>query len=175
MTIHQHAATPIGHTEEIEETEFFSCCNNGFEEIRMGLTYDGAVYLSWSETDYQLHSGVSPSILENLLFLPGSDRRLDNNVAKYIYLSPKRALEAKEAFEKIIAEINEVINGFKQYRKTGLQLMRPYIPGEDLSKVSVNPVDTPEEGGMIARNTSNYEDQWYVSKKFFEENYEAVE
>lgn len=61
------------------------------------------------------------------------------------------------------------------YRKRLLQPMRPYVPGEDLSKVSVNAEDTPEEGGMIAWNPDNPADQWYIAKKFFEDNYELAE
>lgn len=61
------------------------------------------------------------------------------------------------------------------YRKKLLQPMRPYVPGEDMSGISVNAEDTPEEGGMIAWNPDNPADQWYVAKKFFEDNYEAVE
>lgn len=56
---------------------------------------------------------------------------------------------------------------WKNYRKKALQPMRPYIPGEDLTGISVNKEDTPELGGMIARNPANYEDQWYVAKDFF--------
>jgi hypothetical protein len=52
--------------------------------------------------------------------------------------------------------------------------MRPYLVGEDLSGISVNKEDTPELGGMIAMNPKNPEDKWYVSKKFFEENYEET-
>jgi len=63
---------------------------------------------------------------------------------------------------------------FKFYRKKALQPMRPYVPGEDLTGISVNKEDTPELGGMIAQNVANPKDQWYVAKKFFEENYEAV-
>lgn len=63
---------------------------------------------------------------------------------------------------------------WKKYRKTTLQEMRPYIPGEDLSGISINEEDTPEEGGMIARNANNHKDQWYVSKTFFEKNYEPA-
>lgn len=66
-------------------------------------------------------------------------------------------------------------NKYKNYRKKNLQPMRPYIPGEDLIGVSVSPEDTPEEGGMIAVNPENTEDKWYVTKKFFDENYEAAE
>ncbi len=63
---------------------------------------------------------------------------------------------------------------WKQYRKTALQEMRPYISGEDLTGVSISLSDTPEEGGMIARG-SHPNDLWYVSKDFFEKNYEEVE
>jgi len=52
--------------------------------------------------------------------------------------------------------------------------MRPYIPGEDLTEVSVSDEDTPEHGGMIAVNIDNPKDQWYIAKKFFIANYEEV-
>ena len=58
----------------------------------------------------------------------------------------------------------------KNYRKKGVQPMRPYVPGEDLTSVSVSDEDTPELGGMIAIGTDN-EARWYVSKRFFAENY----
>jgi len=64
---------------------------------------------------------------------------------------------------------------FKFYRKKALQPMRPYIPGEDLTGVSVNDQDTPEEGGMLAFNEANPDDKWYVGKAFFENNYELAE
>ena len=64
---------------------------------------------------------------------------------------------------------------WKKYRKSALQEMRPYVPGEDLSGVSVSAEDTPEAGGMIARNDDNHADQWYVAKDFFEKKYEATE
>lgn len=57
------------------------------------------------------------------------------------------------------------------YRKKSIQEMRPYIKGESLVGISVNKEDTPEEGGMIARNAENHEDQWYIGKAFFEKNY----
>lgn len=62
----------------------------------------------------------------------------------------------------------------KFYRKKLLQPMRPYIPGESLDCVSVNKEDTPELGGMIAWNADNPLDQWYVAKRFFEDNYELA-
>jgi len=53
--------------------------------------------------------------------------------------------------------------------------MRPFVPGEDLTKIGVSKEDVPEPGGMVARNAKNSEDQWYVAKKFFEDNYELAE
>lgn len=60
------------------------------------------------------------------------------------------------------------------YRKKTQQAMRPYVPGEDLTGVSVNKEDTPGAGGMIAVNADNPSDKWYISKEFFETNYERV-
>jgi hypothetical protein len=59
---------------------------------------------------------------------------------------------------------------YKAYVKPKVQLMRPYVPGEDLSGISVGK-HTPEEGGMIAISDSDPNDKWYVAKKFFEDNY----
>ena len=68
---------------------------------------------------------------------------------------------------------------YKPYRKKTVQMMRPYVPGESMEGVSVNKEDEAEVasqrwGGMIAINMANLEDRWYVSKKFFETNYEEV-
>ncbi len=60
---------------------------------------------------------------------------------------------------------------YKNYRKTAVQPMRPYVPGESMEGVSVSPEDTPELGGMIAVNPSNPSDKWYVAKNFFNKNY----
>lgn len=64
---------------------------------------------------------------------------------------------------------------FKNYRKKAIQPMRPYIPGEDMTGISVSSKDTLEEGGMIAVNPKNSLDRWYVAKQFFEDNYIEVE
>lgn len=63
---------------------------------------------------------------------------------------------------------------YRLYRKKQLQEMRPYVPGEDLTGVSVSNSDTPGPGGMIARNRNNHEDRWYVAADFFAENYELA-
>ena len=67
------------------------------------------------------------------------------------------------------------MSDFRLYRKKNLQAMRPYIPGECLKGVSVNKEDTPELGGMIAVNSDNTGDRWYVAKKFFDDNYESAD
>ena len=65
---------------------------------------------------------------------------------------------------------------FKSYQKVKTTLMRPYIPGEDLSGVSVSDEDKPPKlGDMIARNVSNHKDMWLVSKEYFEVHYKAVD
>lgn len=63
------------------------------------------------------------------------------------------------------------MENYKNYIKKAVQPMRPCIPGEDLTGISVSPEDTPEAGGMIAINPKNPNDKWYVAKDFFQENY----
>jgi hypothetical protein len=64
---------------------------------------------------------------------------------------------------------------WKQYKRKGLSEMRPYINGEDLTGVSVSDPDHPEtDMGMIARNPKDHADQWYVARKYFEDNLEEV-
>ena len=64
---------------------------------------------------------------------------------------------------------------WKKYKRTNIAEMRPYILGEDLSIISVAEVDDPKNDmGMIARNPKNYKDQWYVARKYFEENFYEI-
>lgn len=68
---------------------------------------------------------------------------------------------------------------FKHYRKKGTQELRPYVPGETLStSVSISAADrqagSPKEGDMVARNPKNHDDQWLVTKEFFQNNYEPA-
>lgn len=65
---------------------------------------------------------------------------------------------------------------FKKYRRTNVAEMRPYEAGEDLTLISVSKQDSQEtDMGMIARNPSNHNDQWYVARKYFENNFEEIE
>ena len=64
---------------------------------------------------------------------------------------------------------------FKQYKRKGLSEMRPYVAGEDMTGISVSNTDNPEtDMGMIARNPINHADQWYVARKYFEDNLEPA-
>lgn len=65
---------------------------------------------------------------------------------------------------------------FKQYLRTNIAEMRPYIEGEILPMyVSISNADdekgSPKVGDMIARNPQNHKDQWLVAKQYFEENF----
>jgi hypothetical protein len=59
--------------------------------------------------------------------------------------------------------------------------MRPYVPGEDMTGVSVSASDymllagNPDPGGFIARNPKNHADKWYVAQAYFEENLEPAD
>ena len=64
---------------------------------------------------------------------------------------------------------------WKQYKRKGLSEMRPYILGEDLTHISGADVDDPpNDMGMVARNPKNHNDQWYVARKYFEDNLEPA-
>lgn len=68
---------------------------------------------------------------------------------------------------------------FKKYRRVQTAELRPYVPGEDVSKISISGADigngSPKEGDMIARNPKNHEDQWLVAEQYFKDNFEPVE
>ncbi len=63
---------------------------------------------------------------------------------------------------------------WRQYRRTGLSEMRPYVVGEDLTGISVSDEDTPKGGDMIAREPKSHANQWLVNKEYFEDNLEPV-
>lgn len=69
---------------------------------------------------------------------------------------------------------------FERYRRKQIAELRPYIPGEELSdRVSISAPDreagSPKEGDMIARNPKNYDDQWIVSARYFDDNFEPID
>ncbi len=65
---------------------------------------------------------------------------------------------------------------YKFYKHTGISTeIRPYIEGENLAGVNVDFFDHPEVGGVIARNVHHHEDQWYITKSYFENFIEVKE
>lgn len=58
--------------------------------------------------------------------------------------------------------------GMRGYARRQTIMMRPYVVGEDLTGVDVDPSDTPADGSMIANNiTDDPNDFWYISPKDF--------
>lgn len=69
---------------------------------------------------------------------------------------------------------------FKRYiRKNAFGELRPWQEGDDMTGVSISVADksagSPKPGDMIARNTTNHDDQWLVSEDYFKANYESGE
>jgi hypothetical protein len=67
---------------------------------------------------------------------------------------------------------------WKRYRRRQVTELRPYVPGEDMSKISISFEDdkagSPKEGDMIARNLRNPKDQWLVAAQYFNDNFEPM-
>ena len=67
---------------------------------------------------------------------------------------------------------------FRQYRRKQIAELRPYVPSEDLSGVSISSADSeagsPKAGDMVARNPNNHRDQWLVAAKYLADNFEVV-
>ena len=67
---------------------------------------------------------------------------------------------------------------FTRYRRKQIAELRPYVPGEKLSGVSISDVDkqagSPKQGDMIARNPKNHADKWLVAAQYFADNFEEI-
>jgi len=68
---------------------------------------------------------------------------------------------------------------FKQYRRTQIAEMTPWVEGFDMTDVSVSVADrgngSPKQGDMIARNPKNHDDQWLVAAQYFIDNFEKAQ
>ena len=62
---------------------------------------------------------------------------------------------------------------FKKFNRVGVDLLRPYTPGEDLRGVYIRPTDIPRFGGMVGMATDDPTVQWYVSRALFKKYYEV--
>lgn len=74
------------------------------------------------------------------------------------------------------------MSAFKQYRRKHIAELRPFVPGENLTrpiKVSISQPDldngSPQEGDMIARNPKDFTDQWLVAAAYFSDNFEPID
>jgi hypothetical protein len=67
---------------------------------------------------------------------------------------------------------------FKPYRRKQIAELRPWQPGDDMSRVSISAADreagSPKAGDMIARNPKDHTDQWLVAATYFAENFEPA-
>ena len=81
----------------------------------------------------------------------------------------------KESFLQPRIQKGEKMREWKQYKRKGLSEMRPYVMGEDMENISTADVDCPQDDmGMVARNPQNHDDQWYVARKYFNDNLEPA-
>lgn len=68
---------------------------------------------------------------------------------------------------------------FKQYRRSQIAELTEWSSEFDMKSVSVSEEDkkngSPKFGDMIARNPKNWNDQWLVAKKYFEDNFEPLD
>lgn len=66
---------------------------------------------------------------------------------------------------------------FFPYRRTQIAEMARWVPGFDMTDVSISAEDrkagSPMDGDMIARNPKNHKDKWLVSAAYFADNFEA--
>ena len=64
---------------------------------------------------------------------------------------------------------------FKQYRRTAIAEMRPYVDGESMADISVGDSVFPIVGDMIARDPKDHTDQWLVKEGYFADNFAEME
>jgi hypothetical protein len=67
---------------------------------------------------------------------------------------------------------------FKQYRRSQVAEMTAWVPGFDMTRVSLTEADreagSPKAGDMIARNPKNHDDRWLVAAAYFADNFEPL-
>lgn len=63
---------------------------------------------------------------------------------------------------------------YQEYHRTGSTWMRPHVPGEDMTGVSVDKSDLDKldsPGGFVAADPNDPDSQWYVSAEWVAKNY----
>jgi hypothetical protein len=68
---------------------------------------------------------------------------------------------------------------FKRYRRSQIAEMADWVPGFDMSRVSVSAPDreagSPKAGDKIARNPKNHDDRWLVAAEYAADNFEPID
>lgn len=68
---------------------------------------------------------------------------------------------------------------YRRYRRTQVAEMADWVPGFDMSNVSVSSEDakhgSPKQGDKIARNPANHDDRWLVAADYFVANFGPIE
>jgi hypothetical protein len=71
---------------------------------------------------------------------------------------------------------------FKTYKRVGEIEAREAEPADwpnkyDLRRISISPADWENgftQGGMVARNPANHDDQWYIAPDYFAKHYAEI-
>ena len=100
----------------------------------------------------------------------------DDGTKEFVFFveQPCELVITKSELEQILTEMDEIVAEFKQYRRKNIAEMRNYIPGEDMTGISLSEADKELptlDGGKIARNPTNHNDTWYVAKVWFDDNF----
>ncbi len=84
------------------------------------------------------------------------------------YIKSRCAKHQKEWSEPEVEELE-----YKDYKKTLVQQMRPYVEGEDMTHIMCKPDHTPEVGDMVAKGPGDLH-FYLVTKEYFLSYYEEV-
>lgn len=102
-----------------------------------------------------------------------------DQIIDYLWKTQTPLQDELRHVEKALLKMNGQMSEFKQYKRSNIAEMRPYVEGEVLKGVSISDADlkagSPLVGDMIARNPKNHEDKWLVAKDYFNDNFEEVE
>lgn len=67
--------------------------------------------------------------------------------------------------------MTEHLSEFKTYKRRHLSEIRSYVPGDDMTNISISEKDkaegSPKIGDMIVRNPIDHTEQWLISHEYF--------
>jgi hypothetical protein len=83
-----------------------------------------------------------------------------------------------DTINEAIEKIREETAAWQEYERLPQTTeMRPWTPDVDMERVSISQEDKegghPKEGGMIARDKENHDDQWYIREEYFQRHFNA--